>query len=360
MSINSSNGLINWTPSNTGSYNVIVKVSDGELSDTQNFTITVSDSNHAPVITSTAVTSATVGQTYTYSLVATDPDGDTLTYSFTAKPSGMTINVSTGIISWTPTAAGTFWVTVKVSDGELTDTQSFSIAVSEPEPENQAPVITSTAITSATKDEPYSYDVNATDSDVGDTMTYSLTTKPTGMNINTSTGVITWTPSNTGSYNVIVKVSDGELSDTQNFTITVSESAPGSDETKIENVFYGIAQALNDKDWDKLRSYCVYGSVVYNEVNEAEQDYYNNPSDIAVHTVIHYVSPITINGQYAEAYIYITSVYIDNGEVEEFTKGQWQYLQKIGNDWKVYDYSDEQKNDLIELKNIFILKLGTL
>jgi len=130
------------------------------------------------------------------------------------------------------------------------------------------------------------------------------------------------------------------------------------DETKIENVFYGIAQAFNDKDWDKVRSYCVYGSVVYNEINELEQAYYNNPSDVADHTVIHYVSPIIINGQYAEAYVYLTSVFIYNGEVEEFTGEQWQYLQKIGNDWKVYDYSNEQKNSLFELKKYLYFKVG--
>ena len=40
----------------------------------------------------------------------------------------------------------------------------------------------------------YKYTVVATDPDVGDTLTYSLTDNPTGMNINSSTGVSTWTP----------------------------------------------------------------------------------------------------------------------------------------------------------------------
>ena len=313
--------------------------------------------NHAPVITSTAVTSATKNQPYSYNVDATDSDGDTLIYSLTTKPSGMSINSSNGLINWTPSNTGSYNVIVKVSDGELSDTQNFTITVSD---SNHAPVITSTAVTSATKNQPYSYNVDATDSD-GDTLIYSLTTKPSGMSINSSNGLINWTPSNTGSYNVIVKVSDGELSDTQNFTITVSESAPGSDETKIENAINGIAQALNDKDWDKAKSYCVYGSVLYNEINEMEQGYYNDPSSVPDQTVIiNNISPIIINGQYAEAYVYFTNTYIYNGEVEEFTGEQWHYLQKIANDWKIYDYSDEQKNDLIELKNIFILKLGTL
>jgi hypothetical protein len=66
---------------------------------------------------------------YTYNVNATDPDGDTLTYALTTKPAGMTINSTTGLINWTPTSTGYYDVTVEVSDGELSDTQSFTITV---------------------------------------------------------------------------------------------------------------------------------------------------------------------------------------------------------------------------------------
>lgn len=59
--------------------------------------------NHPPVITSTPVTTATVGQPYTYDVEASDPDaGDTPTFSLVEKPEGMTINATTGLIEWTP------------------------------------------------------------------------------------------------------------------------------------------------------------------------------------------------------------------------------------------------------------------
>ena len=67
---------------------------------------------------------------YICTVEATDPDGDDLTYSLLGTPpAGTTINENTGLITWTPTAAGSSEVTVKVSDGELTDTQSFAITV---------------------------------------------------------------------------------------------------------------------------------------------------------------------------------------------------------------------------------------
>ncbi|MBW8307099.1 MAG: putative Ig domain-containing protein [Thiobacillus sp.] len=90
--------------------------------------VTGGATNAAPSITSTAITTATVGQPYGYDVNATDPDaGDVLTYSLDVFPAGMTINGTTGLISWTPGAAGPSNVTVQVSDGSLSDTQSFVI-----------------------------------------------------------------------------------------------------------------------------------------------------------------------------------------------------------------------------------------
>ena len=87
--------------------------------------------NHVPTITSTPTTTATVGALYTYDVNATDPDVDILTYALAVNPLGMTINSSTGVISWTPTSnqIGDYNVTVEVTDGEFTDSQSFIITV---------------------------------------------------------------------------------------------------------------------------------------------------------------------------------------------------------------------------------------
>jgi len=90
-------------------------------------------------------------------------------------------------------------------------------------PINNAPTIISTPITTTTVDVLYNYDVDATDPDGSDTLTYALTTSPVGMTINSATGVISWTPSTKGDYDVTVEVSDGELLDTQSFEITVDD-----------------------------------------------------------------------------------------------------------------------------------------
>jgi len=93
---------------------------------------------------------------------------------------------------------------------------------------NQVPIITSTPIISAVANQTYTYQVDVTDPDIGNALTYALSTKPAGMTINPSTGLINWTPisGQIGDNDVIVEVSAGDKYDTQNFIIAVSETPP--------------------------------------------------------------------------------------------------------------------------------------
>jgi uncharacterized protein YjdB len=88
--------------------------------------------NELPIITSTPITTATVGFVYGYDVQATDPDGDILIYTLSVAPSGMNIDYPTGIISWSPSSLqlGDNQVVVRVFDGTSSVTQSFIITVS--------------------------------------------------------------------------------------------------------------------------------------------------------------------------------------------------------------------------------------
>jgi len=50
-------------------------------------------------------------------------------FSLTVAPAGMTIHPDTGLIAWTPAAAGNYGVTVRVSNLVGSSTKSFSIVV---------------------------------------------------------------------------------------------------------------------------------------------------------------------------------------------------------------------------------------
>jgi len=90
---------------------------------------------------------------------------------------------------------------------------------------NSAPIIESDPITTAQEGALYTYEVEATDPE-GDELEFTLLINPTGMIINSSTGVINWTPAEEqiGENEVKIEVSDQYRSTTQSFTITVGET----------------------------------------------------------------------------------------------------------------------------------------
>jgi poly(3-hydroxybutyrate) depolymerase len=190
--------------------------------------------NSAPVFTSSPPTGAVEGVLYSYQATATDANGDFLSWSLTTSPTGMTVGVG-GSVQWTPTPTqvGSHPVTLSVNDGTVSTNQSWTIIVSAAGGGgNSPPVITSTPVTTATVGVAYSYQVTATDAD-GDTLAYTLNTAPSGMTINGSSGLIAWTPTagQVGANSVSVDVSDGQVSATQNFTVTVSSAGGGGSST---------------------------------------------------------------------------------------------------------------------------------
>jgi hypothetical protein len=117
-----------------GSHDVTLSVSDGTDATTQSFTIDVAAivvANTAPVISSTAVVSGTVGANYTYIFTATDVDDDTLSMSSGTLPAWAMFDNATGILSGTPDVAGDFAIELMVSDGTDSATQTFTIVVAE-------------------------------------------------------------------------------------------------------------------------------------------------------------------------------------------------------------------------------------
>ena len=118
MDIDRGTGVITWTPENTGSYEVRVRAFNGDAPDaTQSFTIEVS--GIAPIITSTPITTASLGSPYSYDVEATGNPAPS--YSLDSSPQGMSIEAMTGVISWTSSAPGSYPVTVRATNGEQPD-----------------------------------------------------------------------------------------------------------------------------------------------------------------------------------------------------------------------------------------------
>jgi len=141
LTINPTSGLISGTvgagASAASPYSVIATVSDGKAAPVEApFAWTISGGNQPPVVVKPADQVNFEGDVVSLQVQATDPNGDTLTYSATGLPPGLTINPTSGLISGTiATGASTFspfTVKVRATDpGSLFDEEQFSWTVSE-------------------------------------------------------------------------------------------------------------------------------------------------------------------------------------------------------------------------------------
>jgi alpha-L-arabinofuranosidase len=262
------------------SYTATVTVSDGTDSVTQAITVTVTDvdeaaPNAAPTITSSATFSAAENQTAIGSISASDPDGDSLTYSI----SGSEINISSSGVLTFATAPdyetkNSYTATVTVSDGTDSVTQAITVTVTDVDEAipNQAPSISSSASFSAAENQTAIGSISASDPD-GDSLTYSIS----GSEINiSSSGVLTFATApdyeTKNSYTATVTVSDGTDSVTQAITVTVTdvdEAIPNQAPSISSSASFSAAEnqtaigsvTATDADGDSL-TYSISGSEI--------------------------------------------------------------------------------------------------
>ncbi len=217
MSVDSASGLVTWLPGvdDIGFVDVELRVSDGRggYAD-ETFTLGVRDpaQNQAPSISSAPVTQGSLSVSYVYQVIATDIDGDTLSYSLLTAPAGMSI-AANGRISWTPAAgqSGVNAVSVEVADGNGgTATQSYSVFVPQTgaDSSNNGPTFTSVPGTSVEARLEYVYTAAASDID-GDALEFRLLQGPSGLTID-SAGVLRWvtTDNDVGDHTIRLEVVD--------------------------------------------------------------------------------------------------------------------------------------------------------
>jgi hypothetical protein len=212
-----------WTPdyNQAGSYQVTFIASDGKAQDSNTITITVNNVNRPPVLVPIGDKSVYTNNLLAFDVNATDPDGNTVTYSATGLPIGATFTGQT--FSWTPdyNQAGTYHVTFIASDGKAQDSETITITVSVVGSTNQPPVLAAIGNKSVNENSTLSFSISATDAD-GDPITYSAQNLPSGATFVGQT--FSWTPNynQAGSYQVTFIARDGKAQDSKTITITVN------------------------------------------------------------------------------------------------------------------------------------------
>ncbi|MCX6903135.1 MAG: putative Ig domain-containing protein [Verrucomicrobia bacterium] len=235
-------GVFTWTPTETqggSSFLITVKVTDSgtrPLSDTKTFMVTVNKANSPPYFGGNPGPLVVgVLRTLTFANLAYDNDlpPDHLTFELLSAPSGVSLDPSTGVVTWTPTLAqapSSNAIVVRVYDDgapSLSATQTVTVLVTVA---NDPPQLTRPSDQTMDEMTPLVVNLTATDPDLpSQKLAYSLVSAPTGVALDGDTGVLNWTPTELQgpSTNVImVAVSDNgtpSLSATQSFTVTVRE-----------------------------------------------------------------------------------------------------------------------------------------
>jgi hypothetical protein len=235
-SFSTSTGRLWGTPTTAHvgtSARITITVSDGRLSASlPSFTIQVNASaNRAPVISGTAPATASVSTAYSFQPSASDPDGNSLTFSIQNRPSWASFNTATGRLSGTPTATGTFSnITISVTDGTaVASLAPFTITVNGQA--NRAPVISGTPLAAINVLLPYVFQPTASDPD-GDALTFSIQNRPAWATFSTSTGRLSGTPGLLDIAlfdNITISVSDGTTTTSlPTFSLNVLQVGLGS------------------------------------------------------------------------------------------------------------------------------------
>src|SRR5262245_28737655 len=150
MTVDRLTGKVTWSPqsSDLGNQAVLLQVDDGHGGTArQQYTVSVitAPPNRPPVFTSTPVVDAQVNMAYRYQAQSTDPDGNAPTFALVSGPAGLSVDRSTGRVSWTPAAAqlGTQAVTLRVADDhDGSAVQVYQVRVGN-QPGNTPPVFVS-------------------------------------------------------------------------------------------------------------------------------------------------------------------------------------------------------------------------
>jgi len=114
-----------------------------------------------------------------------------------------------------------------------------------------------------------------------------------------------------------------------------------TDEEKVRDVIDEYFSAINNQDWNRAKNYCIYESDVYYETCFLE-DYIDSlyPSIVIINCQVD-IFDITITGDYASAYIDGNFTIITNGHSIMDDSSGYFYLQKVSNNWKIYNQNGE-------------------
>lgn len=238
-----STGAFSWPNAGpAGTYTVSVTASDGFLTSAPRPVNIAIAANTAPTLSAVPNQTVRAGQSLSFSVSATDAEGDPISFSATGMPAGATASIAEGVWSffWASPVAGNYTVVVAVSDGLLTSSRSIPITVTA----NTAPALAAIAAQTVRVGGSLGFAATATDAE-NDPVTFAATGLPTGATFSAA-GAFSWSNATpVGTYNVSITASDGLLTSAARIVpITVrANTAPSIEQVRSFTV--RLQEAVN-------------------------------------------------------------------------------------------------------------------
>lgn len=201
----SAGGQLSGTPSLRGEFSILFQVTDSQQRSATRLLTLVITAPPLSITTPETLPPATVSAPYTAGLSYQNGVAPVRWALGAGAPSGMTLNPTTGVLSWTPLIRGTYTFTVQVFDGSQSSaSKTFTLTVEIP----PLAITTVSPLFSGTVGTPYSQTFTAT----GGVAPYrwSAPQVVAGLSLNGGTGALSGTPTTTGTFTLTVEVRDSE------------------------------------------------------------------------------------------------------------------------------------------------------
>jgi hypothetical protein len=245
--IDPTTGEFTWTPTTTGVFTFTVEIEETDGVDGINFkdreSITITVNETTPELANIDDIEVSLTEIIRFTAITSDPEDHALTYSLNGAPAGAEIHPTTGEFSWTPTATGHFNVTVIVTDAKgFSDHQIVNMTVTT------APVLATIGPKETRANSELMFTADATHPG-GNALTFSLENAPASAVIDPQTGVFRWTPSQGGTYNATIVVTETEgHRDSETITITV-KAKPTSLDLNLDSNWIFKNASLDISGW---------------------------------------------------------------------------------------------------------------